>query len=104
MENYQDTKNTLGYKWLACKYNNSLFTYTKWSDCQICGQEGILPHLSKHVVWDSKYFCFSWAHWVRHHLLHEEGMSPQPILGDSSKSADFWAFLLPHLLMFMIRG
>lgn len=37
MENYQDTNNTLGYKRVACKYS-TLLTYTKCTDCQICGQ------------------------------------------------------------------
>lgn len=50
MENYQDTNNTFGYKLVACKYSTSLLTYTKGTDCQICGQKDFLPHLPRHVV------------------------------------------------------
>lgn len=104
MENYQDTNNTLGYKWVARKYSNSLLTYTKWTDCHICGQEGILPHLPKCIVWDLNIFVVFLGHAESGIICSmKRACSHDQYRVTLGKSAVFWAFLLPHLLMFMIR-
>lgn len=57
MENYQGT-NTLGYKLFACKYNNSLLTYTSDLIAKSVVRKAFFP-TSPNCCMRSKYFLLS---------------------------------------------